>query len=405
MGARPSRRALILGGATTAIGAAAAGLAGVSVPGSRVEPGPVLDSLGTNGAQRIGFHGPRQPGIETPAPAHAVFIGLDLLRSANPAGELEALERLLRLLSQDAARLMGGRGVLADTEPELAVHPARLSVTFGLGPRALALLNQDLVPRWLRPLPGFDIDELDDEYGQSDLLLQLCCDDPMTLAHAQRALLKDTRSLAGTAWIQPGFRSAYGSAPDGATMRNLFGQLDGTANPSGERLRRALWGGEGLDPWIEHGTSLVLRRIRMDLDGWDEADRPGRDFSLGRRQDSGAPLHGGVEHDAVDPGALDASGLPLLSADSHVARALPRGVDEVILRRGYNYVDGAESGLLFASYQADVDRQFLPIQRRLAGSDLLNQWTTPVGSAVYAIPPGCAPDGFIGGGLSEVGRR
>lgn len=46
------------------------------------------------------------------------------------------------------------------------------------------------------------------------------------------------------------------------------------------------------------------------------------------------------------------------------------------------------SGLLFASYQADVDRQFLPIQRRLDESDMLNEWTTPIGSAVYAIPPG-----------------
>ncbi|GAA4369368.1 Dyp-type peroxidase [Paeniglutamicibacter cryotolerans] len=404
MGTRPSRRALLFGGATTMVGAAA-GLAGAAVLAPRGEPGPVLDAHGANGAQRIGFHGQRQPGIETPAPAHAVFIGLDLRRGSDRAGERDALERLLRLLSQDAARLMDGRGVLADTEPELAAHPARLTVTFGLGPHAVGLLNRDLAPRWLRPLEAFGIDELDAAYGQSDLLLQLCCDDPVTLAHARRALLKDTRSLASTAWVQAGFRPAYGSAPDGSTMRNLFGQLDGSANPSGERLERALWGGENLEPWIENGTSLVLRRIRMDLDGWDEADRPGRDFSLGRRQGSGAPLHGGGEHDSVDPGALDELGLPLLSADSHVARALPRGVDEVIWRRGYKYVDGVESGLLFASYQADVEKQFLPIQRRLAGADLLNQWTTPLGSAVYAIPPGCLPGGFIGGGLPEAGRR
>ncbi len=57
------------------------------------------------------------------------------------------------------------------------------------------------------------------------------------------------------------------------------------------------------------------------------------------------------------------------------------------------------SGLLFASYQADVDRQFLPIQRRLDESDMLNEWTTPIGSAVYAIPPGCAEGGFIGESL------
>lgn len=73
-----------------------------------------------------------------------------------------------------------------------------------------------------------------------------------------------------------------------------------------------------------------------------------------------------------------------------------------ILRRAYNYEDGLspegrpDAGLLFASYQADVERQFVPIQRRLAEVDLLNQWITPIGSAVFAVPPGCAPDGWIG---------
>ena len=27
---------------------------------------------------------------------------------------------------------------------------------------------------------------------------------------------------------------------------------------------------------------------------------------------------------------------------------------------------------------------------------MLNEWTTPIGSAVYAIPPGCAEGGFVG---------
>jgi dye decolorizing peroxidase len=31
--------------------------------------------------------------------------------------------------------------------------------------------------------------------------------------------------------------------------------------------------------------------------------------------------------------------------------------------------------LLFASYQVDITRQFIPIQKRLAEGDLLNEWT------------------------------
>ncbi|MFC9767953.1 Dyp-type peroxidase, partial [Rhodococcus jostii] len=70
-------------------------------------------------------------------------------------------------------------------------------------------------------------------------------------------------------------------------------------------------------------------------------------------------------------------------------------------RRGYNYDDPpvigevSNSGLIFVSYQRDIDTQFLPVQRRLAEFDALNQWTTPIGSAVYAIPPGALPGGYL----------
>ncbi|MGO2819128.1 MAG: Dyp-type peroxidase, partial [Brevibacterium aurantiacum] len=57
--------------------------------------------------------------------------------------------------------------------------------------------------------------------------------------------------------------------------------------------------------------------------------------------------------------------------------------------------------LLFASFQADIERQFLPIQRRLAEVDLLNEWTTPIGSTVWAIPPGIKEGEYIGQSLFE----
>lgn len=87
---------------------------------------------------------------------------------------------------------------------------------------------------------------------------------------------------------------------------------------------------------------------------------------------------------------------------SHLRRARSADPNERILRRGYNYNDAptggsiSNAGLLFASFQADVDRQFVPIQRRLDELDLLGEWTTPIGSAVFAIPPGCAEGGYIG---------
>lgn len=53
-------------------------------------------------------------------------------------------------------------------------------------------------------------------------------------------------------------------------------------------------------------------------------------------------------------------------------------------------------GLIFVSFQADVDRQFVPIQKSLDELDLLNKWTTPIGSATFAVPSGCPDGGFIG---------
>jgi dye decolorizing peroxidase len=53
-------------------------------------------------------------------------------------------------------------------------------------------------------------------------------------------------------------------------------------------------------------------------------------------------------------------------------------------------------GLIFAAYQRDIADQFRPIQRDLAEADLMNDWITPIGSAVFAIPPGCQDGGWIG---------
>ena len=46
----------------------------------------------------------------------------------------EAVVRIIQLLTDDARRLTQGRPALADTEPELAATPARLTITFGFGP-------------------------------------------------------------------------------------------------------------------------------------------------------------------------------------------------------------------------------------------------------------------------------
>ncbi|TDD13670.1 Dyp-type peroxidase [Nonomuraea diastatica] len=372
-----SRRGLLAGGAATAAGAFT----------RRETPPPTHAER----ARVEPFHGPHQAGVATAPQVHAVFVGFDLRKDIRK----EAVVRLLHLLTDDAARLTQGRPALADTEPELAADPAGLTITFGFGE---GLFERVEVDSPVRPLPAFETDKLDKRWSGGDLLVQVCADDGLTVAHAVRMIVKDARSFTSVRWTQRGFRGATG----GETQRNLMGQVDGTVNPTD--LDKAVWIGQG-PAGMRGGTTMVLRRIRMHLETWDAADRVAREFTIGRRLDTGAPLTGRAERDEPDFGRMNHLGFPVISEYAHIRRAHVTDPAQRILRRPYNYDEGltedgeSDSGLLFASYQADIERQFVPVQRRLAEGDLLNEWVTAIGSAVFAIPPGCAPGGWIGEGL------
>ncbi|GIJ76148.1 peroxidase [Micromonospora phaseoli] len=397
-----SRRGLLTGGALAAggtlVGAAAvaATRGDASAPASTPAPGRV--PVAALGEAIEPFHGERQAGVATEPQAHAAFVAFTL----RPDTDRAALGRLLRLLSDDAARLTQGRPALADTEPELGLLPARLTVTFGFGPGLYAAAGLDeRRPPSVVDLPPFSIDRLRPAWSGGDLLVQICADDPITVAHTQRVLIKDSRPFATVRWVQQGFRRAAGAEP-GRTQRNLFGQLDGTANPKpGTPLETAVWVPAGPD-WLRHGSTLVVRRISMNLETWDLLGRTDRELAIGRRLGTGAPLTGDAEHDEPDFAALGPDGLTVIPDFSHLTRAHVTDDRFRILRRPYNYdgvptADGtADSGLIFASYQADIATQFLPIQRRLAERDLLNEWVTPIGSAVFAVPPGCPEGGWVG---------
>ncbi|WP_038169208.1 Dyp-type peroxidase [Tomitella biformata] len=389
-----SRRGL-LGGGALALGA---GLAGAGLGWGAGSATASSDAVAIGG-ERVPFFGPHQAGITTDPQSFATFVGLDL----RAGSDRESLTRILRLWTEDAGRLTQGRPALADREPELADAPWRLTVTVGLGPGAFVGLA-DKRPEWLRPLPAFPIDAFDVRWPGTDLVLQVCADDPMAAAHAVRVLTKNVCSMAALTWVQRGFR---GTRPAGVTMRNLMGQVDGTVQPAPIDHDALVWDDGAAQPWLKGGTSLVLRRIRMEMDTWDEVDTPLRNLVLGREQTSGAPLTGSAERDAPDFTATDANGIIVIPPASHIARAHRRTDREQFLRRAYNYDDPpppgetSDTGLLFATYQQDVDAQFLPVQQRLAEQDALNEWTTPVGSAVYVILPGAQPGGYLGQSLLE----
>ncbi|WP_432457125.1 Dyp-type peroxidase [Cellulomonas iranensis] len=398
----PSRRQFLLGGAVAGAGAVVAvgadALTRRSTRSDHATTAPPEVGEALHGTETVDFHGPHQAGIATAPPqAYATLVALDLHTQTDRDG----LRRMMQLLTDDAARLTQGVAALADSEPELALVPSRLTVTFGFGPELVRRATTGDAPSWLRPLPAFGIDRLQEAWSDGDLLIQVAADDRMTVAHTVRMLLKDTRSFARLRWTQPGFRRARGSQASGTTMRNLFGQVDGTVNPAPGTadFDQLVWIRDG---WLAGGTGVVVRRIAMNLDKWDELDRSGREQSVGRYLSNGAPLTGAQEHDEPDFEATTAIGFPVIPEFSHVRRARSEDTRQRIFRRAYNYDDApvgeqiSSSGLLFVSYQADVDAQFVPLQQRLDELDLLNEWTTPIGSAVFAVPPGCAEGGFIG---------
>ncbi|WP_406314626.1 Dyp-type peroxidase [Streptosporangium sp. NBC_01639] len=400
-GRRPARAGLTRRGLLSAGAAVTGALAARAL--AAPAPADAATPAAASGTAIEPFHGPHQAGIATTPQAHAVFIGLDLRKGVDQ----EAIGRMMRLLTDDARRLSEGRPALADTEPELAVLAARLTVTFGFGPGLFTAAGAaDRRPGQIEQLPGFSIDKLQERWSGGDLLVQICADDPLTVAHALRVIVKDARAFARVHWTQRGFRRAVGVQAFGQTQRNVMGQLDGTVNPipGTPDFDRAVWVGEGPD-WLHGGTTLVLRRIRAEMETWDAADRVAKEFTVGRRLDTGAPLTGTREHDEPDFTKLNDAGLTVISEYAHIRRAHTEDPALRMFRRVYNYDEGltsnghADSGLLFSSYQADITRQFLPVQKRLAEVDLLNEWTTPIGSAVFAVPPGCGPGGWIGEGL------
>ncbi len=390
----PSSRRQFLGylGAAAAGAAASAPLTAAAVGQEGPEVGP-----STPMSTRTPY-GDHQSGITEPTQRFVELVALDLL----PDTDADALGRLMRLWTGDVVSLMAGRPAPGDTAPELAGPNADLTVTVGWGPRVFDLPGlSGARPAGLQEIPPMRHDRLEDRWSRGDLLLVVGAHDGTSVAHAVRRLVADAAPFAALRWRQSGFWNGFGKDGSPATGRNLFGQVDGSANPSPgtEVFDETVWASE--PGWFAGGTTLVLRRIVMDLDEWDTVTRAEQEASIGRRLPDGAPLTGGTEKDDLDLTAFE-DGRPAIALRAHARLAHPQMNNGLrIFRKGLNYTaDGAsgrtESGLLFLSFQADIARQFVPMQHRLDMHDALNEWTTATGSAVFAVLPGFREGGWLG---------
>ena len=154
------------------------------------------------------------------------------------------------------------------------------------------------------------------------------------------------------------------------------------------------------------GTYMVTRRIRILVEVWDRSTLDDQQLTIGRFKLTGAPLTGKREHDAVDLRAR-VEGEPVIPTDAHIRLAAPSVNDGArLLRRGYSFTDGIDpvtnqldGGLFFIAFQRDPRKQFVVIQERLGLDDALNEYIRHNGSALFAVPPGVAPGGFVGESL------
>ncbi|MFG2358574.1 iron uptake transporter deferrochelatase/peroxidase subunit [Streptomyces sp. NPDC048521] len=402
-GSTPSRRALIgWGGAGLALGAAAAGGAvAMTKAGNDVDP----VAAETGGA--VEFHGAHQAGIATPVQDRLHFAAFDVKTE-----DRAAFVQMLKDWTEAARRMTAGKAVgegayggLAEAPPDdtgeaLGLKPSRLTLTIGFGPSLFDKFGLgDRRPEALVDLPKFPGDNLDKSRTGGDLCIQACADDPQVAVHAIRNLARIGFGKVAVRWSQLGFGKTSSTTPHAQTPRNLFGFKDGTRNIAGtetDRLKKFVWVGDGdvngRSDWMTGGSYLVARRIRMNIETWDRTPLQEQEDIFGRDKGEGAPVGKAKEHDAPF--------LKAMKPDAHVRLAHPDSNDGItILRRGYSFTDGTdglgrlEAGLFFLAYQRDVRKGFIPLQRRLAAHDALNEYIQHVGSAVFAIPPGVRDSG------------
>ena len=138
--------------------------------------------------------------------------------------------------------------------------------------------------------------------------------------HAIRNLARMGFGTTAVRWSQLGFGRTSSTSTSQATPRNLFGFKDGTRNLKAEDadlLRDHVWIQPGDGPaWLEGGSYLVARRIRMHIEVWDRTSLTEQESIIGRSKGEGAPL--GSPHEFDPPDLADGGAI---APDAHIRLA------------------------------------------------------------------------------------
>lgn len=409
------------------LGMTAAGAAGVVLGELLVKAQAVLPTHKATASsvnETLDFYGVHQTGVVTPAQNCANVAAFDVTTSS-----LSELRDLMKQWTEMAATMMAGKPLAVepqdghfpptDTGEQMGLNTGKLSITFAVGS---SLFEKDGVDRFglrsrkpagLTEMPIFHKDSLEEQLTHGDIVVQACSDDPMVCFHAIRNLSKAARGVAHLRWQQTG---QLGVKSEG-TKRNLFGFKDGTANPALQDeafMKNNVWvdAADGAS-WLAGGTYMVVRRIQMRIETWDQQSYTSQEEIIGRQKVSGAPMDGRAESD-IPQFAADAEG-KVTPMDSHIRLSNPRTGEnserERILRRGYNFMENLDSvgrmnaGLLFVCFNRNLQTQFESIQRRLTNPKMPDQmlaYTDTKGGGYFAVLPGVPSKGsYLGQALFE----
>ena len=394
---------------------AAPGLAQPAPPGTS----PNID-------HHYAFRGLHQAGIDTPQQRHTYFAAIDLLTENR-----EELIAVLRAWTDAADRMSRGLPIasitdsydpgktIIDSGEAADLGAQRLTMTFGFGPGLFSKDGKDRYglsrhrPEALVDLPHFPGDQLIEARTGGDISIQACADDPQVAFHAVRQFLRIASGISTLRWVQTGFQSGDGGKE---TPRNLMGFKDGTQTPND--LDKFVWVEKEGPRWMQGGSYLVVRRIRIALEHWDRMNIGFQEQVIGREKISGAPLGAQHETDPLPLQATDKDGNFLISDTAHVRLAnATTNNGAQMLRRGYSYNEGVnfvaerwppwrqameyDAGLLFISYQKDPRISFIPMFAKMSRMDLLNQFATHTGGGIFACPGGIVRGEYLGQHLFE----
>ena len=354
------------------------------------------------------FYGEHQAGITTPSQRNIYFLVMDL-----HTDKLDDVKQMFKDWTTYAANLTQGKNIKpyeknpfvppTDTGEADSMGAYGLTLTFGISPSFLKKMGlTHKQPKEFQDLPKFPRDQLRENLTGGDICIQACAEDAQVAFHAVRQLVRQARSNITMRWSQSGF---VGFDTGNQTPRNLFAFKDGTANQSTIKAAdKNLWA--DAPDWMKGGTYLVTRIIQMHLETWDRTSLKGQEDTFGRHRDSGAAIGQKGEFDTFDVHAKDAQGKAVIPEISHMGLAKRTGVE--MLRRSYSYSSGInpatgqfDSGLLFISFQKSPE-QFIIIQNALGRLDKMNEYTTHIGSGLFACFGGILQGGYIGQALFEA---